>query len=43
MDFKIIKKISMLNIGYVSNETNMDVCMYIEEFILEDLATLMYM
>ena len=24
----------LLNIGYVSNETNEDVCMYIEEFIL---------
>ena len=26
----------MLNIGYVSNETNKDVHMYIEEFILVD-------
>ena len=32
----------MLNIGYVSNETNEDVCMYIEEFILDDLHYLMY-
>ena len=32
----------MLNIGYVSNETNADVRMYIEEFILDDLHYLMY-
>ena len=34
--------ISLLNIGYVSNETNEDVHMYIEEFILDDLHYLMY-
>ena len=33
----------MLNIGYVSNETNTDVRMYIEEFILVDVVTLLYM
>ena len=27
----------MLNIGYISNETNGDVCMYIEEFILLEI------
>ena len=27
----------VLNIGYVSNETNTDVRMYIEEFILVDI------
>ena len=27
----------VLNIGYVSNETNTDVCMYTEEFILVDI------
>ena len=32
----------MLNIGYVSNETNEDVRMYIEEFILVDLDTLLH-
>ena len=32
----------VLNIGYVSNETNTDVRMYIEEFILEDLHALLY-
>ena len=26
----------------VSKETNEDVCMYIEEFILEDVVTLLY-
>ena len=26
-------KFNLLNIGYISNETNKDVCMYIEEFI----------
>ena len=33
----------MLNIGLVSNETNKDVRMYIEEFILVDVVTLLYM
>ena len=33
----------MLNIGRVSNETNADIHMYIEEFILvRDLDTLLY-
>ena len=32
----------LLNIGYVSNETNTDVHMYIEEFILIDIITLLY-
>ena len=27
----------VLNIGYVSNETNTDVCMYTEEFILVEI------
>ena len=27
----------MLNIGYVSNETNTDVCMYIDKFILVEI------
>ena len=27
----------LLNIGYISNETNTDVCMYIEEFILVEI------
>ena len=30
-------KCSVLNIGCVSNETNADVCMYIEEFILVEI------
>ena len=33
---------TMLNIGYVSNETNEGVRMYIEEFILVDLDTLLH-
>ena len=27
----------LLNIGYILNETNVDVCMYIEEFILVEI------
>ena len=34
---------SVLNIGYFSNETNTDVRMYIEEFILVDVVGLLYM
>ena len=32
----------MLNIGHISNETNTDVRMYFEEFILDDLHYLEY-
>ena len=32
----------MLNVGYILNETNEDVHMYIEEFILVDVVTLLY-
>ena len=35
-------RLLLLNIGYVSNETNTDVRMYIEEFILVDLDTLLH-
>ena len=31
------KHLCLLNIGYVSNETNTDVHMYIEEFILVEI------
>ena len=37
-------KINVLNIGYVSNETNTNVRMHtFEEFILVDVVTLLYM
>ena len=32
-----LDKLFLLNIGYVSNETNKDIRMYIEEFILVDI------
>ena len=35
-------RIYILTTGVVSNETNTDVCMYIEEFILVDVVTLLY-
>ena len=35
-------RIYILTIGVVSNETNEDVRMYIEEFILVEVVTLLY-
>ena len=42
IDWRIRLK-QLLNIGLVSNETNEDVHMYIEEFFLVDVVTLLYM
>ena len=36
-NLRSLKNKNVLNIGYVSNETNTDVRMYIEEFILVEI------